>query len=383
MRRSLTLVTTTFLLVTGVASVPAQAAVVSAEVAKAPDSVAYLVDTYGVTQAEAVRRLKVQAASRDIGKRPRQDFPDRYAGIWLDQKNGGELVVGMTAGDKSDVAGKLPEFVRFRTQKATYSMAQLEAAKSRIKPSLGEGEAAVINVDKNRLTVWTPSAATMTRVSSLSRLEAGEPGVVVARRREGRLAMQEKAEETSAQATKPATTAEVPCHVPICGPAPMRGGYRLDVPRDDGTTGICTAGFNVRGSNNWQYIITAGHCFRGSTHTHVDKTSHNGIAVGYEDTLLTTSSYPLDYAISPYQTNPDQVDYWGGTPRNLVRHQCASSHRSCVSKDWPVYGQWDYEDILLGFVACRTGDHQCPLACDYGQLSRMTGRPRFTRPARA
>ncbi|MEU8819039.1 hypothetical protein [Actinoplanes sp. NPDC048796] len=351
MRRTLTLAAIASLLVTGVAGVPAQAVAAPSEVAKAPDSVAYLVDTYGVTQAEAVRRLKVQAASRDLGRQLRQDLPDRYAGMWLDQKNGGELVVGLTAGDKSDVAAKLPSFVRLRTQPATYSMAQLEAMKARIEPSLGDGEAAVIDVHRNRLAVWTPGTATVTRMSSLTRLTAAEPGVVVARRQQGRLATEDKAEATTA----PTAKAGPPCHVLICGPAPMRGGYRLDVPRDDGTTGPCTAGFNIRGSNGWQYIITAGHCFRGSNHTHIDKTSHNGIAVGYEDTVLTNSSYPKDYAISPYQTKPDQVDYWGGTPRNLVRHQCASSHVSCVSKDWPVWDQWNYEDILLGFIACRTG----------------------------
>lgn len=68
MRRALPGFAAVALLATFSPGVPARAAPnVSADVAKAPESVEYLVSTYGVTPAEAVRRLRVQAASPEIG----------------------------------------------------------------------------------------------------------------------------------------------------------------------------------------------------------------------------------------------------------------------------------------------------------------------------
>ena len=47
----------------------------------------------------------------------------------------------------------------------------------------------------------------------------------------------------------------------------MRGGLKLYIfnsltSRPNWIT-YCTNGFNVHGSNGWQYTVTAGHCFDG------------------------------------------------------------------------------------------------------------------------
>ena len=43
----------------------------------------------------------------------------------------------------------------------------------------------------------------------------------------------------------------------------MRGGIRLDVPRNDGTVGGCTTGFNLTVGVRDAYVLTAGHCVVG------------------------------------------------------------------------------------------------------------------------
>lgn len=79
----------------------------------------------------------------------------------------------------------------------------------------------------------------------------------------------------------------------------MKGGYRLELPRDNGVYAACTNGFNIKGSNGWRYTLTAGHCVLGSQHTHIDFSSHNGIPVGYES--MSRNNYPLGLRLDAFQ----------------------------------------------------------------------------------
>ncbi|HSV65695.1 MAG TPA: hypothetical protein VLJ59_07290 [Mycobacteriales bacterium] len=45
------------------------------------ESVDYLVSTYGVSTAEAVRRVVLDADSADVGRRLARALPDEYAGM--------------------------------------------------------------------------------------------------------------------------------------------------------------------------------------------------------------------------------------------------------------------------------------------------------------
>jgi hypothetical protein len=56
------------------------------------------------------------------------------------------------------------------------------------------------------------------------------------------------------------------CKFAYCDP-PLRGGVKINsTPTTEGEVAECTAGFYVQDANNYQYILTAGHCFQGHPH---------------------------------------------------------------------------------------------------------------------
>lgn len=59
------------------------------------ESVRYLVDSYGVSEREALRRLELQKEAVRLDRVLRAENPAEYGGMWLDQ-TAGELVVAMT-----------------------------------------------------------------------------------------------------------------------------------------------------------------------------------------------------------------------------------------------------------------------------------------------
>jgi hypothetical protein len=150
-----------------------------------------------------------------------------------------------------------------------------------------------------------------------------------------------------------------PCYSAlICGGVPMKGGYRLELPRDNGTYAGCTNGFNIKGSNHFRYTLTAGHCVLGGQHDDgLDYSSHNGIPVGYE-TWMTKGSYPKDYTLMPFQGDA-RKRFWlpSKATENQVRSICAPGNRPrrCSTKDFGITGFWNWEHIQLGWVVCGTG----------------------------
>ena len=59
-------------------------------------SVGYLTRTYGVSPAEAMRRLELQRTAASLQDVLARDYPDTYAGAWIDQEHGGLLMIGST-----------------------------------------------------------------------------------------------------------------------------------------------------------------------------------------------------------------------------------------------------------------------------------------------
>src|SRR5437762_1402003 len=55
------------------------------------ESLDYLMTKYGVSQAEALRRLQLQAHAADLAKAVHGKVGDELLSVWLDQENGGKL----------------------------------------------------------------------------------------------------------------------------------------------------------------------------------------------------------------------------------------------------------------------------------------------------
>ena len=320
----------------------------------APASVAFLRQRYGVSAAEAARRLALQQASTGLAERLTDEFPGEYGGMWLDQAGGGILVVGATRPDRLRASlADGPDPVHVRVQRVDHSLQRLGSAARGLADALDATEGVDVLVDEptNSLVVLTGD-----RVGADDR---GLPAAVAAAGVPVR--------------TRPRIDADAVqkwCDPRYCEQAPMRGGIRLDVPRDDGTVGGCTSGFNVRSAVNGRYyLLTAGHCVLGGRHTQVDQTWHQypgpkrAVTVEDGNAGLTENAYPNDYAIMPYQAGAQ--DFWFNgrkplQPTGLVNFWCPGS---CTDRhDVRVTGATPVASILTGWVVCATGAGYTPKA---------------------
>ncbi|WP_157740346.1 trypsin-like serine protease [Micromonospora auratinigra] len=332
-------------------SAPAAARPAAQVAAAAPASVAYLRERYRLSATEAARRLALQEYSAPLAERLAADEPDTYAGMWLDQAAGGVLVVATTDGTavRGAVAGA-PDAGHVRVVTVRHSLRRLSEAADRLATTLGgtPGEDVVVDPQRNALAVFTGGriAADDTRLA-------------------GALA----AAGVSATARpRPAGVVPKACDPRYCPDAPMRGGIRIDVPRDNGTVGGCTVGFNLRSRTGTPYILTAGHCVLSATHQHVDRTWHQflgpkiPVSIESTDPVTAENAYPNDYAIMPYQ--PGALSNWAsrtaGAP-SLVNYWCVADNPRCTgSRDVAVTGYVAYSAIQLGWVVCATGAGYTP-----------------------
>jgi hypothetical protein len=175
------------------------------------------------------------------------------------------------------------------------------------------------------------------------------------------------------RASTRASQVEKSCDPLHCAEAPMRGGIRLDVPRDDGTVGGCTTGFNVRSASTGAlYVLTAGHCVRGGRHTRVDDTWHEFLGpkrpVNLEDTTTAglvehDPANGRDYAILPYAPGA-QSFWWSPAPRSLTPMVSTVNYRcpgGCAgSHDVRITGLVPFASVQIGWVVCATGAAYTP-----------------------
>ena len=318
---------------------------------EAAGSVAYLRQTYGVSEVEALRRLTLQRAAPGLAQQLTTGFPDDYAGMWLDHAQGGVLMVGMTRPDRlASTLRDVTDAAHIRAVTSGRSLRQLNATARQVAAQLNlvVGEDVVVDQPGNAVIVFTGGrlATADPRVAGL----AATPGV---RTRPRPVSPQYKA-----------------CDPLQCGTAPMVAGIRLDVTRDDGTLGGCTTGFNIRsGATGEVYVLTAGHCVNAPNHTKVDQTWHAqpslGIPVSVEDTAMTENAYPLDYAVMPYR--PGAAAFWlpwirdrviDPTPWGLVNYWCPGGCPG--SHNVRIAGVADYATIGVGWVVCATGSGYTP-----------------------
>jgi hypothetical protein len=322
----------------------------------ASESIAYLRKRYGLSEAEAVRRIELQQASTDLAAKLAETFPQEYAGMWLDQAAGGVLKVGMTAPEKlaPAVAG-FADASSVRAVPAKQSLRKLTETAQQIAADLGvaPGGAVAVDVPGNSVVVTTGDT-----------VRADHP----------RLAALLAAKGARVQASEQGDTVEKSCDPLHCAQAPMRGGIRLDVPRDDGTVGGCTAGFNLRSATTGAlYVLIAGHCVRGGRHTRVDDTFHEflgaRIPVNLEDTgtaglVEHDPANARDYAILPYAQGA-QAFWWTPGPRQLpgavvstVNYRCPGGCEG--SHDVRITGHVPFASIQVGWVVCASGAGYTP-----------------------
>ncbi|WP_346538300.1 trypsin-like serine protease [Micromonospora sp. DPT] len=328
----------------------------AAEVAKdAPASVAYLSDRYRINQDEAARRVALQELSAPLAATLATRYPTEYAGMWLDQAGGGVLTIAATdpAPVAKAVAG-VPDATHVKVVPVRHSLRELTAAAARVAGALGvtAGTDVVVDEQANEVLVLTGGAVAADDARLAGAIEAAG---VPARTRQLPAAVEKS------------------CDPRYCAQAPMRGGIRLDVPRDDGTVGGCTSAFNLRARSGRYYLLTAGHCVVGGRHLNVDKTWHQflgpKVPVGVESTspVLAENTTTYDYAVIPYQDGA--IDRWayprrgGGDQASLVNYWCVTDNPACAtSHDVKITGYTAYSAVQIGWVVCATGSAYTPKA---------------------
>ncbi len=331
------------------------------------ESVRYLVDSYGVSEREALRRLELQNEAVRLDRVLREESAAEYGGMWLDQASG-ELVVAMTDPAAADRhLAELPDRARVRTQGVRHSLADLTAAKDRLAAKVGAGADAVylpaVNERDNEVVLWERSWVAREKVSAAQEGDAARRALAD----ESGVAVRAKV------LPKPKPMAAVypdqgACHPLSCvGHGPMRGGLRLDMKRDNGTWGGCTAGFNLRSTGGAHpgkgWVLTAGHCM--ATKTNNTPTQHNGVPV-LQQHGIEKNSYPYDYAVLPYVDTPTRTTWLENhTGRNRVLKYCrnggadSNADTPCgaqaTSVDEHITGIHTLAEVKAGWVVCASG----------------------------
>lgn len=215
-----------------------------------PDpAVAYAQDRYGLTRAEAERRVELQPAVARLDRRLRELSPRTYAGAWIDQDNGGLVRLLTTDADgtasrEAAAHGLAEESVE---QEVPYSAADLEAFQERLLRAARQLSEVVqvggIETDRNALSVVVdPDSEVPPEVRDIERSHPGSLHV---------------------QRGKVRPVKEEACRYPYCDP-PLRGGVEV-TKAANGKIYACTVGFNVKSlSDSKPYILTAGHCLRNT-----------------------------------------------------------------------------------------------------------------------
>jgi streptogrisin C len=265
---------------------------------------------YKVNEKEAERRLTLQASSATLAAQLAAQHPAEYAGMWLDQAGGGVLRVAMT------------------------------------DPSLVPARPGVVAVQAQRSLALLESQA--------RDLAAANPGAQV------------YVDQASNQVkVQPLPEFVLKCDPLHCAEAPLRGGIRIDIPRDTGTVGGCTTGLLV-----WSkvlgklYSLTAGHCVVGGVHTHRDDAWHDflglhqAVSIEDTDTRLAENDFTIgrDYAVMPFQ--PGAEAFWFAAdarktspPSQIVLYKGGAK---------TITGYLPVGSIQTGWVVCASGSGYTP-----------------------
>lgn len=326
------------------------------------ESITYLMQTYGVSEREALRRLELQNDASKLEETLKREAAGEYGGMWLDQEGGGKLVVAMT---KPSAAARyvrtMPDHANVEVRTVQNSLAALRSARDRISEQVGAGRDAVylpaVSETENRVVVWERAwlkekkAGVSTLAQAEDRAFDAEPGLVSTR---------------TLQKPTPYAVDLGYCHPLHCtNHGPMRGGLRLDMRRDDGTVGGCTSGFNLRTTGGAfpgvPWVLTAGHCM--ATKTNNVPTQHNGEPVVNQHGIE-KNSYPYDYAAVQYVDAAAATKWLESQPdRNVVLKYCRNggndSSTLCgpqeTSRNQSITEVTPLAEIKAGAIVCASG----------------------------
>jgi streptogrisin C len=313
------------------------------EPAQVRESVAYLVGTYHIGAADAMRRLRLQVDEDALTQRLAAALPGEYAGGWLDQRHGGVLAIASTRPEHArQVVRRLPHGADIRVRSAAYSLAEL----TRIRHRVGAHTGAYAQIDMvgNRVAVWTDRPSRFARaVTALGR----DRRAVAVR-------------------TLPRETPTA-CSFFECDP-PIRAGISIGIGDQDGELlDYCTSAFNIRDNEGHYYAGTAGHCFtdKHGAMTIVSLKKHNGkdlvADTRWPGSVVKNSRAPRrDFAF--VRVRDTGTWYPKGEPRNIDFFQCSTEEHQPATCDthlesphYRITGIKSYEDMKTGDVVCMSG----------------------------
>lgn len=218
--------------------------VVSSPAAVEP-AVAYLRDTYGMSDEEAQRRLALQERANGLDDDLRQASGADYAGLWLDQARDAKVHVAIVNDDEGrvrDAAAKRD--VQVDVVHVSRSLDQLQGTQQRLERAVGQKHSEVylngIDLARNALSVHIAGQG------------AVSPDVQKALDEEG----------TAVVVTRGGSVhrgGDYACIFPYCD-APLRAGVYIQAVNGSGLNSQCTTGFNAVRSDGTPYVMTSGHC---------------------------------------------------------------------------------------------------------------------------
>lgn len=271
-------------------------ALASQALANVDPAAAFLMSDLGISADEAANRLTIQEQTPDLDAELKATLPDSYAGLWIDQSAGGQVMVATKNPDDpkiSAIASK-HELRDVKVVSVRRSLIALEAMQRRLEPRaralrLGLG----VDVTKNRLQIRKPSAVP---ADAIREVVANEPDDAITVVDGGGFATPQACKYTSCD-------------------APLRAGVAtfFSSVSDRG----CTAGFMVKSnSDNRPYVLTAGHCAVTNPTYHgeffngyrpVIGLPHNGVFPGADYGILNVQN-PAGWTPKPW------VAVWGNQP---------------------------------------------------------------------
>lgn len=369
------------------------APVASANSAEAlsPD-IAYLVENFGVSVEEATARLIVQDAVPALVMRIMDEHPNDVAGVWIDHRRGGAVVIGIVGGFNptlaEDIAQDFPfrERLQYETGKSfsyTYlidSLYEIDSSRNTWHALRGESFGFRLNTQDNHIEIVFDGSSTS---SSFYENE-----------------LTAKYGDAVRYVAEPYTQFNDTCDPFACDP-PLRGGIQINnVTRSS----LCTLGFVAADKPappaTAFYALTAGHCtktadvYRQKISTGVTKIigpTSQSIDVGWVDAaaiLVAPSGGPLK-AAGPAYWSPSRWVYHDPFAQSLqIRNKivqpaaavpgifvCRSGYAS-NAQCGPIIRTFAAPHPVLAFVGL---DNSMLLETDLCSANGDSGGPVYTR----